>query len=217
MDRTTILPNRARIVFFGDSITEAGVGPGGYVTLVKESLKALYPGRRIDVIGSGVSGNRVPDLQARLERDVLSKKPTHVVVYIGVNDVGQRPVPHAEEGADKEAYRRGLKSLLTRIQRSGAEAILCTPGVIGEDPSSGSNENRLLDDYAVISRRVAAEAGAGLCDLRAAFRQYLKMHNTEGRYQGILTYDGLHLNEAGNRFVARQMLRAFNAPEYLPS
>jgi len=37
----------------------------------------------IEIIGAGVGGNKVPDLQARIEKDVLAKKPTIVVVYIG--------------------------------------------------------------------------------------------------------------------------------------
>jgi lysophospholipase L1-like esterase len=53
---------------------------------------------------------------------------------------------------------------------------------------------------------VAATNGARVCDLRAAFTGYLEEFNTKGRYEGILTYDGVHLNAEGNRFVARQML-----------
>jgi len=41
----------------------------------------------VEVIGAGISGNKVPDLQRRLERDVLKKKPTVVFIYIGINDV----------------------------------------------------------------------------------------------------------------------------------
>ena len=51
-----------RIVFFGDSITQAGAKPGGYIVkmgeiLEKKGLKAKY-----DLIGAGVSGNKVYDL-----------------------------------------------------------------------------------------------------------------------------------------------------------
>src|SRR6266566_3817729 len=67
-----------RIVFLGDSITQAGAGPDGYVSFVKEAVAKKYADLGIEVIGAGISGNRVPDLEARLERDVLSKKPTLV-------------------------------------------------------------------------------------------------------------------------------------------
>jgi hypothetical protein len=32
-----------RIVFLGDSITQGGAGPGGYVTLVREAIAAALP------------------------------------------------------------------------------------------------------------------------------------------------------------------------------
>jgi lysophospholipase L1-like esterase len=210
------LVNGARIVFFGDSITRAGTRPGGYVTLVSNSLQTLYPDLDIQVMGVGVTGNRVPHLQARLTRDVLSKRPTHVVIYIGVNDVGQRPLLARATGTEKEDYRRGLVDLITRIERTGAEAILCTPSVIGEDPDSGSNANSLLDEYAAISRDVAARAGARLVDLRASFVEYLRAHNEERNYKGVLTLDGIHLNEKGNRLAANQILRAFYRPQASP-
>lgn len=198
----------ARIVFLGDSITEAGVKPGGYVRLVENSLHYLYPERRIEVIGTGKSGDRVPHLLARFREDVLSKAPTHVVIYVGVNDVGRGPPPGGNTGLN--AYRSGLADLVKRIEGAGADAIVCTPGIIGENPVSPTRENRLLDQYAVASREVAASAGAKVCDLRAAFTGYLERFNPQGKDQGILTLDGIHLNAEGNRFVARQLLNTFS-------
>src|SRR5258708_18554969 len=76
-----------RIIFLGDSITQAGVGEKGYVTLIKNTLAEKHKDLGIEVIGAGISGNKVPDLQKRLQKDVLDKKPTIVVIYIGINDV----------------------------------------------------------------------------------------------------------------------------------
>ena len=52
-----------RIVFLGDSITAGGVGPKGYVTLIKNALAEKHKDLGIEVIGAGISGNKVPDLQ----------------------------------------------------------------------------------------------------------------------------------------------------------
>jgi lysophospholipase L1-like esterase len=76
-----------RIVFLGDSITAGGVREGGYVTLIGEGVAKHHADLGIEIIGAGISGNKVPDLQKRLDRDVLDKKPTLVVIYIGINDV----------------------------------------------------------------------------------------------------------------------------------
>src|SRR5262249_11145816 len=73
-DPPTGLRKGDRIVFLGDSITQGGVAPKGYVTLIKNALAEQYKGLGLTVIGAGISGNKVPDLQRRLERDVLKKK-----------------------------------------------------------------------------------------------------------------------------------------------
>ncbi len=202
----TASPAPARIVFFGDSITEAGVQPSGYVTLVADSLKRSYPDRAVEVIGAGISGNKVPDLQARLERDVLAHEPTHVVIYIGINDVWHFYEFDHVTGTERDAFEQGLRDLVAAMQEAGAEVLLCTPSVIGEDPGSDTPVNQRLIEYAEISRAVANTSGAHLCDLRAAFEQHLQTHNPDKAYEGILTSDGVHLNEAGNRFVARFMV-----------
>lgn len=199
---------QARIVFFGDSITAGGVYPTGYVTIFERTIQYLNPNFDIEVIGSGIEGNRVTHLVERLDEDVLSAEPTHVVVYVGVNDVGSPPPPGGNTGVAN--YRRGLGELVAGIQGAGAEAIVCTTGVIGEDTGAASDENELLDKYAVVAREVAASTGSKVCDLRAAFTGYLERFNPDGLHEGILTADGIHLNESGNRFVARQILNTFS-------
>ena len=61
-----------RVIFLGDSITQAGARPNGYVSQVRKML-TKKPGSKVEVLGAGISGHKVPDLQKRLERDVLSK------------------------------------------------------------------------------------------------------------------------------------------------
>lgn len=193
------------VVFLGDSITQAGAGETGYVTLFRNAIEKSRPESGIRVIGAGISGNRVPNLEARLDRDVLAQKPSVVVIYIGINDVW-----HTKNGRGTPAaeYEKGLGNLIKRCQDAGARVVLCTPSVIGEK-TDGSNElDGLLDEFCGISRRVAADSGAVLLDLRAAFLNYLKEYNTAGQSQGVLTTDGVHLNDAGNRFVAVRMLEA---------
>lgn len=198
----------ARIVFFGDSITEMGAQPGGYVRIIEDSLRQRYPDRQIEVIGAGISGNKVPDLQARLERDVLAHNPTHVVIYIGINDVWHAFEFDDLEGTDRETYEAGLREIISRIDSAGAEVLLCTPSVIGENPADTSAVNQQLSEYAEISRTVARDTGARLCDLRQAFVEHLSENNPDHAESGILTTDGVHLNEAGNQFVAREIIEA---------
>jgi len=199
------LTNKERIVFLGDSITQAGVGSNGYVTLVKKELAKKYPDREIEVIGAGISGNKVPDLQKRLEKDVLDRKPTLVVIYIGINDVWHGEKDPAR-GTSKEKYEEGLRDVIKRIQDGGARVILCTPSVIGEKTDGSNKNDARLDEYAAISRTVAKELKVPVCDLRQAFLKELKAKNPDNKEKGLLTGDGVHLNDAGNKLVAEQIL-----------
>jgi lysophospholipase L1-like esterase/predicted esterase len=206
--RRPVLKNGDRVVFFGDSITEAGAREGGYNRLVEQGLEQGKPPLAPELIGAGISGNKVPDLQQRLERDVLAKKPTLVVVYIGINDVW-----HSErgEGTPREAFATGLRGLVDQITAAGARVILCTPSVIGEKTDGSNKLDAMLEDYAGMTRKIAAEASCQLVDLRKSFLDQLRTSNTGNKSSGILTSDGVHLNQAGNRLVADCVLKAFGA------
>jgi isoamyl acetate esterase len=201
-----VLKKGERIVFLGDSITAGGAGPRGYVTLIKNALLEKQKDLGIQIVGAGVSGNKVPDLQRRLDRDVLARKPSLVVIYIGINDVWHGENDPAK-GTSREKFEAGLKDVIGKIQAAGARVLLCTPSVIGEKKDRGNKLDAKLDEYSALSRKVAGEMKVPLCDLRKSFQDYLEAHNPQNQESGILTTDRVHLNDAGNRFVAEAMLR----------
>jgi lysophospholipase L1-like esterase len=194
-----------RIVFLGDSITQGGGGPKGYVTLVKNALTAKHAALGLDFVNAGISGNKVPNLQGRLDKDVIAKKPTIVFIYIGINDVWHSA---KGKGTPKDQFEAGLKDLIARINAAGARVILCTPSVIGEKKDAANDMDAMLDEFSGISRKVAAETKTQLCDLRKAFVEHLKANNPDNKEKGVLTGDRVHLNEAGNKLVAQEMLKA---------
>ncbi len=205
-----MLKQNDTIVFLGDSITAAGVEPNGYVTQTSESIEKAYPNLGIKVIGAGIGGHKVPDCQKRLDRDVLQKEPTIVVIYIGINDVWHWS---KNNGTTKEDFESGLKDMISKINSAGARVILCTPTVIGEKVDGTNTYDKMLDEYSDISRKVAKETGSQLLDLRKAFMNYLKEHNPENLEKGILTKDTVHLNDKGNTVLAGLMLDALNVPK----
>jgi lysophospholipase L1-like esterase len=198
-----------KIVFLGDSITQGGGGPKGYVTLVKNALAEKHKDLGIEVVNSGISGNKVPDLQRRLQKDVLDKKPTLVVIYIGINDVwhGERD---PARGTTKDKFEEGLKEIIGKIMDAGARVVVCTPSVIGEKTGGANSLDAKLDEYAEVSRKVAKETKVPLCDLRQAFVSHLKEHNPKNKEMGVLTGDRVHLNEAGNKLVAETILKTID-------
>jgi lysophospholipase L1-like esterase len=184
-----------KIVFFGDSITQQG----GYHKLIAKALKEKRPNLDVAIINAGISGHKVPDLQARIERDVLSKKPTVVFIYIGINDVWHSI---RGQGTPKDKYEAGLREIIGKLKKAGATVILATPTTIGEKPDGTNPLDPMLEQYAAISRQVAKEEGVKLCDLRVAFIDYLKKHNKNNVERGILTTDGVHMKPAGDALLA---------------
>ena len=197
-----------RIIFLGDSTTQAGDQTGGYVTIVRDTLTARHPELGLQIIGTGVSGDKVPDLQERLYRDVLSNDPTIVFVYAGVNDVWHSI--KAAGGTPLDRYKEGLRVIIGRVTAAGARVLLCTPAVVGERHDGTNPLDGMLDEYTAVSRQLAGELKVPLVDLRKTFLNYLRKHNPENGASGILTYDGVHLNAEGHRLVAREVLKVLH-------
>jgi isoamyl acetate esterase len=200
------LKNGDRIVFFGDSIIAGGGATNGFITLIKKSVNKAHPDWGVEMINAGQSGNCVRNLQARLQADVLDKKPAIVFIKIGVNDVGYLTAPR-RTGTTEDAFEAGLREIIGKIKAVGAQVVLCTPSVIGEKTDGTNRNDKTVDEYSDISRRVAADTQALLLDLRKAFMDYLKANNPENQEKGILTTDNVHLSPAGNKLVAEQMLK----------
>lgn len=195
--------NPKRVIFFGDSITEYGYDEGGYIHQLGEMLDKKGVLDQFELIGAGVSGNMITDLYRRLQKDVISKKPDLVFIYIGINDVWQK---FEGMGTNESEFQSIYESLITQIQASGAEVVLCTPTVIGERKDGTNELDAYLDQYAEIVRQLAVDHNAGLVDLRSIFVQFNLEHNAKNQETGILTNDGVHLNKKGNQVVASAIL-----------
>ena len=59
-----------KVIFFGDSITQAGIQPKGYITQIAQSIEKQGLKDKYELIGAGVSGNKIYDLYLRIEDDV---------------------------------------------------------------------------------------------------------------------------------------------------
>jgi lysophospholipase L1-like esterase len=189
-----------KIIFFGDSITQQGVKPGGYVNLIHKALSAS----EYEVIGAGIGGNKVYDLYLRLEDDVTNKKPDLVVIYIGVNDVWHKATSHT--GTDQDKFVKFYQALINKIQAGGAKVVVCTPAVIGEKKNGANEMDGELDKYSDAIRQLAAKNKLPLVDLRKLFTAYDLQNNATDEPKGILTTDGVHLNDKGNQTLADTLL-----------
>ncbi|MHA8066269.1 SGNH/GDSL hydrolase family protein [Aquirufa sp. ROCK2-A2] len=195
--------NPIRIVFFGDSITQAGVNPTGYITQMTKMISDKGLGGKYELIGAGIGGNKIYDLYLRHEDDVIAKKPQIVIIYIGINDVWHKT--SSRTGTDADKFERFYNALIKKIQNSGSQVLICTPTVIGEKFDNSNENDGDLNAYSAIIKRIAETNACKLIDLRKAFMDYEVKNNVENKASGILTTDRVHLNEAGNKFLAETM------------
>jgi lysophospholipase L1-like esterase len=195
---------KIKVVFFGDSITQAGAFPNGFIR-IDDSLLNTGGSGNYDLIGAGISGNKVYDLYLRLEDDVISKSPDIVVIWIGVNDVWHKKMG---TGTDADKFERFYLALVKKLKAANAKIIVCTPATIGEKNDETNEQDGDLNKYSNIIRKIATDQNLTLIDLRTAFESYEKTNNPNNVDRGLLTVDGVHLNPAGNMFVAKLMADA---------
>lgn len=188
------------IAFLGDSITQFGAqAPGGYVRLVESGLAAQ--GIKITAIPAGLSGNKSNDMLARLDRDVLSKKPTWITLSCGVNDV-----MHGARGVELEAYKANITAILDRCQQAGVKVVILTATQIGLPVTNP--ENVKLAGYNAFLRETATARGLPLADLNAAMVAEQASLEKAG-VKRALTGDGVHMNLYGNLVMAKGVLATF--------
>src|SRR6218665_3568550 len=170
---------KTRIIFFGDSITEAGAREGGYIARMKKILDGRGA-NNYELIGAGIGGNKVYD---------LCKKTA-----LGT-------------GPDFEKFQRFYVALIKKLREKNKKTILVPPAAIGEMTDCSNTQDGDLNKYSKAIRKMAAENKCTLIDLRKIFLEYNAKNNPDNKSQGILTTDGVHLNDAGNQLTAEEMMK----------
>jgi lysophospholipase L1-like esterase len=204
-----------RIAFLGDSITEGGWGnPLGYVRLVMAGLEAN--GVKAEAVPAGISGHKSDNMLARLERDVISKKPQWMTLSCGVNDVwhGKNGVALDEAalaagdygpgGAARGTFKKNIAEIVDKAEAAGIQVVLLTATVIQEKLDNA--ENAKLAPYNDYLRMLAREKKLRLADLNAMFQERITAENKPT--QKVLTSDGVHMAREGDRLMATGVLQA---------
>lgn len=225
-----LLQNGQRVVFFGDSITQAGL----YVQYVDAYLVTRFPDRQIEIINHGISSETVsgtteidhdpprPDAHKRFTRDITAWKPDVVVACFGMNDGNYFP----PDEAPFEAYQRGVQRLLRRCRKeAGAErVVLLTPPPFdpyrrrASDPDAVAfgykypaiNYDQTLTQFAAYLTSLRND-GVPVVDLHTAMNAHVKQRRQE-RVSFSLSPDAVHPDATGHWLMAQHFLLACNAP-----
>lgn len=195
-----------KIVFFGDSITdcdrdrsdENSLG-NGYVKVLADKLRPIYPDMDISLINKGVSGNEVCDLLARVQSDVIDLKPDAVVMMIGINNTIHQ-FKYGKE-LNFNQFEADLIKLITMLKEAGIVVIFLEPFLLpAPDKKRMRNVfNKELD----IIRRVCLER----CD---EFVAYDEMFNglCESNSYTLYSEDGVHPTFKGSNLIANTAIKA---------
>jgi lysophospholipase L1-like esterase len=182
-------PGEARVVFYGNSITEGWARHFG----------AMFPNK--PYIGRGISGQTTPQLLVRFRQDVVALKPRAVVILAGTNDIAGNTGP-----STLEMIQDNLASMAEIAKANGIRVILSSvlpvydyrwrPGL--EPAPKIVALNRWMADYARRTGHVYLDYHSAMADHQQGMR-------------ADLTHDGVHPNEAGYRVMAPLAERAIIA------
>ena len=191
------------IAFMGDSLTQLGnlQKPNGYVNLVIEGLQAA--GVTATPIPAGVGGNTTRDMLARLDKDVIAKKPTWMTLNSGINDSPRM---------DLEEFRANLTRIVDQATAAGIKVILITT-TIGAGENLESTETLKRGTFAEAFRQLGKERHLLVVDMNTVMARELTERQKDGVKGLKLTYDGTHLNGLGNQIFAAEILRTLGVPE----
>ncbi|MBQ3125598.1 MAG: GDSL family lipase [Clostridia bacterium] len=199
-----------RIVFQGDSITDAGrdrrnyhhMG-NGYPKYAAEQLTEMLPEGEFEFINQGISGNRTDQLFDRLYLDTIAFEPDVVSVLIGVNDIWHRYGAGRVETTD-EQIAVNYRAILTRLKKqTHAKIVMLAPYLLDCE-----KVDHMRDDLArllVIVRGLADEFADAYIPLDQLFAEAVKTQPEPLYYSA----DGVHPNANGAAFIGKHLADTF--------
>ena len=188
----------AKILLFGDSLTQQSFSTGGWGSRVADHFQ-----RRADVLNRGFSGYNTDWAKAILPRVLTPRElPDVITVLLGSNDA-------VKEGLTKhvplERYTRNLRDILEYIASLGIPTLLLTPPPVCDRRLCDKTNDRPIDRenkrtslYAKAALSVGVEKSVDTVDLYSAMVK-------EPAYHKYLS-DGLHFNAAGGQFLAELVI-----------
>ena len=204
------IKKNSTLLFVGDSITDCGrghpVGEGenlgdGYVSIINENLTNNYPENKIQIINTGVGGDRVVDLEARWQTDVLDLKPDYLSIKIGINDVWRQfDSVYVIDQISKNVFEKVYEKLIRKTLPTVKGLILVSPYYIESDKNEPMR--KMMDEYLLIVKMLAEKYNLPFVNTQEGFDEYLKVNT-----YGTLTLDKVHPNRKGHDIIADCFLK----------
>ena len=165
-----------RVVFYGDSITDAWTRDGG----------AFFPGK--PYVNRGISGQTTEQMVVRFRQDVINLYPQTVVILAGTNDIAGNTGPETQAMIEDN-----FRSMVDLARANSIRVVLASvlpAAAYPWKPSAGSpaEKIRALNDWL---KSYAASQNLTYLDY------YSAMVGPDGGMKPGISIDGVHPNAAG--------------------
>lgn len=178
---TEPLDGQDRVVFMGDSITDAW----------GRSYGSFFPGKAY--VNRGISGQTTPQMLIRFRPDVIALNPKVVVILAGTNDLAGNTGPETIEEIEGN-----LQSMAQLAKASNIRVVLSSvmpvcdyikPQTAHRPPANIVTLNAWIKDYCQQNQLVYLDYYSAMIDDQQMLRKEL-------------TLDGLHPNTAGYNIMS---------------
>ena len=200
------------IVFQGDSITDGGRQRTGsdynhimgqdYAYILAAEIGAESPERNLTFINRGISGEGVPQLTARWQRDTLALHPALLSILVGINDLPSAAATR-ETAADYEAA-------YDKLLAETVAALPATKIVLGEPfmlPVGRFKANYAADMVELKKRQEIVDRLGARYHLPVIHYQKLFDAACSRAPADHWSWDGIHPTYAGHGLMAKEWLR----------
>jgi lysophospholipase L1-like esterase len=165
-----------RVVFFGDSITDAWVSNGG----------KFFPGK--PYVNRGISGQTTPQMLVRFRQDVVSLHPEAVVILAGTNDIAGNTGP-----STLEMIENNLRSMTEIAKANGIRVILASVLPVAKYPW----RPEVADPAGKIEALNAWMKGYCAQEKMTYLDYWTAMADKDGGMKPGISLDGVHPNAQG--------------------
>jgi len=205
----------------GDSLTHSGF----YHEYIHLYYATRFPDNRLELFNCGINGNKASSILTRLEGDVFIHKPTLISILVAMNDVGQMfPADKTDQyikeqrTKDVAAYRDNMRTLVTRLQKTGVQILLITATLYDEklvDPKAcevNRGHQAALVECAAVVRELGSELGVPVIDWNQSLADWNARLQKDDPSATIVSPDRVHPTEMGHFVMAYEFLKAQGAP-----
>ena len=201
------MSKRIKLIFQGDSITDAGRDKrnyhhmgNGYPKYAAELIAAAHPEIEFEFINFGISGNRTDQLFDRIYADGIAFQPDIISILIGINDIWHRKNNIFTTDEQIEVNYRAILTLLR--EKTNAKIVMLAPYVLDAVANSYLADD--LRKILPIIRKLANEFADVYIPLDEIFEEALKTQPEPLYYSG----DGVHPNANGAAFIGQKYAEA---------